>query len=84
MASKRFVHLDAARAAAALAIVVMHVTPLGRLDAPAGSADWRIMIAVNSLLRWAVPVFFMISGALFLDSERPQPVKSSGASRFCG
>ena len=42
---------------------------------PSARAMQLVMVAVNSLLRWAVPVFFMISGALFLDPARPQPVK---------
>ena len=51
MAGKRLYHLDLARVAATLAVVIMHVTQLGRLDAPIGSGDWLVMVAVNSLLR---------------------------------
>jgi|LakMenEpi03Aug12_release.lakeMendotaPanAssembly.Ray.scaffolds.fasta_scaffold00063_64 surface polysaccharide O-acyltransferase-like enzyme len=38
-------------------------------------SDWINVTVVNSFLRFCVPVFFMISGALNLDSEKPFVMK---------
>lgn len=37
--------------------------------------EWAAANFWDGLMRWAVPVFVMISGALFLDPEKDEPVK---------
>ena len=67
---------DLLRVVAALAVVVIHV--LGPYRDQLGQIpDWQWMsaITINSLSRWAVPVFIMITGALMLSDQRPfEPV----------
>ncbi len=67
---------DLLRVAAAIAVVVIHV--LGPYRDQIGQLpDWQWIsaITINSLSRWAVPVFIMITGALMLSDQRPfEPV----------
>lgn len=54
------------RLLASAAVVLMH-TAAGEWSAAAcGSAPWRAMAVWDSLVRWPVPVFVMITGAIFL------------------
>ena len=64
---ERLWYLDLLRIAATLAIVCLHVSPFVGLDI--SSPDWQIANVYNTLCRFAVPVFFMISGALFLSPQ---------------
>ncbi len=68
--------LDALRIAAALAVIVLHVSSQGWHQAAVDSADWRVFNACLACVRWAVPVFVMISGSLFLDPERNVSIRS--------
>lgn len=57
------------RVFAAAAVVVMHTTAKGWNSATLGSAQWLLLTACNGLVRWPVPVFVMITGALFLPRK---------------
>lgn len=64
--------LDLARILSIVAVVLIHViAPVvtGRW-AIEGSAAWWTGNLLDSALRWCVPVFIMISGALLLDPRR--------------
>lgn len=64
--------LDAARWLAALAVVMLHSAAQTVSD-PAiyASSGWLAANLYDSAVRWCVPVFVMISGALLLDPQRP-------------
>lgn len=68
--SGRIRYLEWLRAIAIVAVVVIHasITEWHQLH-PEGPR-WEALNWINSLLRFCVPVFFMISGALFLVPER--------------
>ena len=69
--SKRIVYFDVMRAFAPLAIIMIHV--LDGVFTESGSYTTQEEVwahGVASALRWAVPVFVMMSGALFLNPER--------------
>lgn len=70
--------LDGARSAAALAVVLLHVSAgvvVG--GASLGSFSWWVANLWDSASRWCVPVFVMISGALLLDSAKAgEPLRS--------
>lgn len=74
MSSKRILSLDALRIVAAFSIVMQHV---GGQFLPMSfpSAEWEIRNLYISVAQWGVPVFFMISGALFLSSDKPLDVR---------
>ncbi len=61
------------RVAAACAVVALHVAGRGLVDAPYGSASWWIADFYRAATCWCVPVFVMISGALLLNPQKPQP-----------
>ena len=74
MTTKRVLSFDVMRIVAAFSIVVQHVS--GQfLITSFPSSEWEIRNFYTSLVQWGVPVFFMISGALFLSSEKPLDIR---------
>lgn len=73
-APTRIRHYDWARALGALAIVMLHVVvACQRSDALAAAHPEALRVeglVAIPLTRWAVPAFFMMSGALMLDPAR--------------
>lgn len=70
MDSKRILSFDVLRFVAAFSIVVQHVS--GQfLHVVFPSAEWEFRNLYTSVSQWGVPVFFMISGALFLSPDKP-------------
>lgn len=71
----RLAQLDAARWIAALAVVLLHcaAVPVSSTE-PYGTAGWVSANLYDSAVRWCVPVFVMISGALLLAPARPEGI----------
>jgi surface polysaccharide O-acyltransferase-like enzyme len=57
------------RVFAAAAVVLMHTAAKGWYAVPADSPEWAVLTWWDSLVRWPVPVFLMITGALFLPKK---------------
>lgn len=71
----RSIKLDILRIVSAAAVVLLHVSSdYIDLYTP-GSAEFNIAVFLNSLTRFAVPVFVMISGELFLDRKKEISIK---------
>ena len=70
-ACRRVFYFDVLRALAIVAVVVLHVAALEWKDVDPASSTWQVYNAYDSLVRWCVPVFVMLSGALMLDPGRP-------------
>lgn len=66
--------LDAARVVSILAVVFLHVAATVVTSRDVGSPDWWYSNIYDSLVRWCVPVFIMISGALLLGTDKREPV----------
>lgn len=85
--SDRLHRLDAARWLAALAVVLLHCAAQAVSDADAyGSKDWLAANLYDSAVRWCVPVFVMVSGALMLNGDKPQDARqfyARRAARIC-
>lgn len=64
------VWLDNSRILAILAVVLVHVSVIPLTDSEVGSEYWWYGNIYSSMVRWAVPVFVMISGALLLDQNK--------------
>ena len=73
--TERYYYLDALRIIAICAIVLLHVAGSYWYELDVSSFDWHVVNAYDCMTRWGVPVFVMISGALFLDPGRPQPLR---------
>ncbi len=67
---KRVVRYDLLRIAACFAIVLLHVSNSYWYTVDVNSQDFVTMTIYNSLTRFGVPVFFMLSGLFLLDPER--------------
>lgn len=64
-------YIDFLRFVAAFAVIAIHVLgPFRYLYGDISDAQWLAAAGINSISRWAVPVFMMISGALLLSTQR--------------
>ncbi|KGY11009.1 membrane protein [Vibrio tubiashii] len=67
---------DLLRCVAAVAVIAIHVlAPYRHEFGVIPFSEWVTAIGVNSVTRWAVPVFILITGALMLSDTRPFDVK---------
>lgn len=69
MSVNKVIAFDGLRILAAFAVVVLHTVATLFMDSYP-SSDWNVANVYESLVRWSVPVFFMISGALFLNKGK--------------
>lgn len=65
----RVVYLDCIRIIATFGVIALHVFASGYYSV-VGSYNWFISVIGDSLVRWSVPLFVMLSGALFLQSSK--------------
>lgn len=65
----RVMYFDFLRIIAICAVVVLHVSAQNYSSAEVDTLEWQAFNFYDSIVRWGVPVFVMISGALFLDGE---------------
>ncbi|MBQ7359732.1 MAG: acyltransferase family protein [Lachnospiraceae bacterium] len=72
---ERNLGFDILRILSAFSVVMLHVSAafIGRFEV--GSVDFRLANFMNSISRYGVPIFVMISGAIFLSEEREITVK---------
>jgi len=69
------VWLDNSRIIAIIAVVFLHSAAGVVTGSPLGTQSWWIGNLYDSLVRWCVPVFVMISGALLLDPGKKEDLK---------
>lgn len=67
--------LDILRIISMAAVVFIHAAAQFWSLTDVHSSDWMAMNAYDSAVRWAVPVFVMISGALFLRPDCSQSIR---------
>lgn len=70
---ERIVYLDYLRIFSFFAIVMLHVAAQNWHNVNYSGIEWRIYNFYDSIVRWGVSVFIMISGAVFL--KRTVPMK---------
>ncbi len=75
MAKERIKYFDYLRIICALGVVMGHVCDDYWSAISVSSASWRVLSAFLGLCYCTVPVFFMISGALFLNPKKEIGVK---------
>lgn len=66
---KRMVHYDLLRILAAFSVVMLHSAGQNWYTLPVTGREWQIADAWDGLFRFGVPIFVMISGAVFLEKE---------------
>ncbi|MBQ4351843.1 MAG: acyltransferase family protein [Clostridia bacterium] len=62
---------DLLRVLATLAVILLHSATSQLHAVEVNTSPWRAMIFWDGLMRWSVPAFFLLSGALFLSSDKP-------------
>lgn len=67
--NKKLVYFDHLRVIAGLAVVLLHVACISSYNFDTRSWGWIISKFYEGITGWAVPIFVMISGALFLSRE---------------
>lgn len=71
MDSNRIVYLDLLRVLSIFSVIVIHIASENWHITDVTSFDWQVYNFYDSLSRWGVPVFVMISGTLFLSRNIP-------------
>lgn len=74
---RRMYYGDAIRIFGTIAVVIGHVADLRLFSTQVLDRNWWICNVWDSLTRWAVPVYIMLSGALLLD-----PAKEESSRHF--
>lgn len=69
-ANQRDIGLDLLRIFAAFAVVIIHACSYGLRGIPVGTMGYRASVFYYAGTSWAVPIFFAISGHLFLSRKR--------------
>lgn len=67
---KRIYYFDKLKIFAAIAVIMIHVSAQKWYSAKLMSTEWMLFTVLDAVSRWAVPIFIMISGSLFLSRER--------------
>lgn len=79
---RRETHLDLLRVFASFTVIILHVSAQNWTSVPVTGFSWQVFNFYNSSVRCAVPVFIMLSGALFLQPERNVTIRSMWTKRI--
>ena len=78
--ASRFAYIDALNVCATLCVIFLH-SNYCVWEGPAG-ASWPSAIFIETFCYWAVPIFFMISGATLIDYRDRMSTKEFFSRRF--
>lgn len=67
--TKRKYNYDLLRILACIMVIAIHISAKNFYKIPLESFDWKILNIFDSISRASVPLFFMISGAFFLNKK---------------
>ncbi len=70
MEKKRVAYADVLRIIAIFGVILIHAAANVMTSCRAGSDPWMMANILSAVVRFSVPVFFMISGIFFLDPEK--------------
>ncbi len=73
--SKRIIYLDLLRIIATFMVIILHIAGGPWQSLPIHSINWQAANIYDSIVRCSVPLFVMISGALFLDPNKNITIK---------
>ena len=66
----RIKYLDCLRIIATFLVIVIHVISINWYDVAIETFEWKVLTFYDAFSRWAVPIFVMISGVLFLGKAQ--------------
>lgn len=75
MDRQRVCGFDFLRVISIFFVIVIHITSVGLSFHEPTTGAYLANSLINSISRWAVPAFFMVSGALFLDPRKELSIK---------
>lgn len=75
MNKERILYLDVLRWIATIAVIMLHVSGNFLVEYNS-SVGWYSSVVYSSFTRWCVPIFVMISGALFLNEDTKLSIKT--------
>ena len=75
MKTQRLLYLDLLRILSVTAVLMAHVAGSVWGDVPVLSHSWGILTLYTALIRFCIPVFLMISGAIFLNESKKIGIK---------
>ncbi len=73
---ERILWADVLKIAACMAVVLIHVSAEVWSSSSVASLDWHVSNFYDSLGRWAVPVFVMLSGMFLLNPEKEMDART--------
>jgi surface polysaccharide O-acyltransferase-like enzyme len=77
VAGENLTYSDFMRAAGILAVILVHVAHEGtRIEGWIGKPEWWWCATFDAMGRWAVPVFLMVGGAIFLHPSRRESARA--------
>lgn len=79
---KQIAWLNSSRALAIFAVVTLHVSAILLSEKNTASLEWWAGNLINSSVRWCVPVFIMISGALLLEDNQAAKITAFYKNRL--
>ena len=68
--NNRIIYADLLRIIAIFAVIVIHVSASKWKVIPVNTCEWMAFTLHNSITRWCVPLFIMLSGMFFLNPEK--------------
>lgn len=72
MKKERVLYLELLRIVSSVAVILIHVIAAVVNKYEVKSFAWDILIVCSSSIRWCIPIFFMISGSVFLNRDYEQ------------
>lgn len=78
--SKRILYFDLLNIAACICVVALHCN--GIVHTYSDARCWKTSLVVETVAYWAVPVFFMLSGATLMDYRKRYSTKDFFVKRF--
>lgn len=73
---KRIIYADLLRIFATFSVIVLHVSSTDWYTTSVFDFNWQIYNVYDSLVRWCVPVFVMLSGMFFLNPKKEIDTKT--------
>lgn len=80
MTSKRVQYFDMLNVAACISVVALHCNQMVHTWQPGG--NWLFALAIEVLFYWAVPIFFMLTGATLMEYRDRYDTKTFLRKRF--
>ena len=75
MKKKKILYLEILKILAGFAVVLIHIVGKSWYMVPTNSFNFNLLTIIDITVKWCVPIYFMISGAVFLSDERDISIK---------